>query len=298
MPPSSTRAIARRSRAAVHGPVVVVCTHGRRDVCCAERGRPLAAATALEHPGAVWESTHVGGDRFAGEPDRVPARPRLRPGGARTGRGGRRRLHRGSHRARPLSRADEPPDARTGRRGRGAPALGARSHRRRASARRGAPRATSRPFAWPSHGGEALVTVSRELAAPDATHVCLELGGGCRQPGRSIGSMPTSRAADSARHVLLVLTRHRSDLFERVRFGRVVGNAVGQVDLARPRGSASTGASWSSASASGTGSAVSSSCLVAHVFLLVVARWGPRLRTLLPGYSPQHHPMNMRRSGP
>ena len=50
----------------VHEPVVVVCTHGRRDVCCAERGRPLAAAAAIEHPEAVWESTHVGGDRFAG----------------------------------------------------------------------------------------------------------------------------------------------------------------------------------------------------------------------------------------
>lgn len=49
----------------VSAPVVVVCTHGRRDVCCAERGRPLAAATASVHPDAVWESTHVGGDRFA-----------------------------------------------------------------------------------------------------------------------------------------------------------------------------------------------------------------------------------------
>ncbi len=50
----------------VQGPVAVVCTHGRRDVCCAERGRPLAAAAAHEHREAVWESTHVGGDRFAG----------------------------------------------------------------------------------------------------------------------------------------------------------------------------------------------------------------------------------------
>ena len=49
----------------VSGPVVVVCTHGRRDACCAERGRPVAAATAREHPDLVWESTHVGGDRFA-----------------------------------------------------------------------------------------------------------------------------------------------------------------------------------------------------------------------------------------
>jgi hypothetical protein len=50
----------------VDHPVAVVCTHGRRDVCCAERGRPLAAAAATRFPEAVWESTHVGGDRFAG----------------------------------------------------------------------------------------------------------------------------------------------------------------------------------------------------------------------------------------
>jgi hypothetical protein len=49
----------------VEGPVAVVCTHGRRDTCCAERGRPLAAALAAADPLAVWESSHMGGDRFA-----------------------------------------------------------------------------------------------------------------------------------------------------------------------------------------------------------------------------------------
>jgi hypothetical protein len=47
-------------------PLFVVCTHGRRDPCCAERGRPLAEAAATIGREAVWESTHVGGDRFAG----------------------------------------------------------------------------------------------------------------------------------------------------------------------------------------------------------------------------------------
>jgi hypothetical protein len=47
-------------------PIAIVCTHGRRDPCCAERGRPLARATASAFPDATWESTHVGGDRFAG----------------------------------------------------------------------------------------------------------------------------------------------------------------------------------------------------------------------------------------
>jgi hypothetical protein len=44
----------------------LVCTHGRRDVCCAERGRPLAGALSRAYPDETWESTHVGGDRFAG----------------------------------------------------------------------------------------------------------------------------------------------------------------------------------------------------------------------------------------
>ena len=46
-------------------PVLLVCTHGKRDVCCARRGRPLARALEEELPGRVWETTHVGGDRFA-----------------------------------------------------------------------------------------------------------------------------------------------------------------------------------------------------------------------------------------
>ena len=50
----------------VTDPLVVVCTHGRRDPCCAERGRPLAVATAAAFPEVTWESSHIGGDRFAG----------------------------------------------------------------------------------------------------------------------------------------------------------------------------------------------------------------------------------------
>lgn len=50
----------------VEGPLFLVCTHGRRDPCCAERGRPLADALAGPFPDATWESSHLGGDRFAG----------------------------------------------------------------------------------------------------------------------------------------------------------------------------------------------------------------------------------------
>jgi hypothetical protein len=46
-------------------PVLLVCTHGRHDTCCAIRGRPVAAALAERHGDRVWECTHVGGDRFA-----------------------------------------------------------------------------------------------------------------------------------------------------------------------------------------------------------------------------------------
>jgi hypothetical protein len=49
-------------------PLVVVCTHGKRDRCCALHGRPLYDALRREEAvrDVVWQSTHVGGDRFAG----------------------------------------------------------------------------------------------------------------------------------------------------------------------------------------------------------------------------------------
>jgi sucrase/ferredoxin-like protein len=45
--------------------LVLVCTHGSHDVCCAVRGRPVAAALDAVLPGRVWECSHIGGDRFA-----------------------------------------------------------------------------------------------------------------------------------------------------------------------------------------------------------------------------------------
>jgi hypothetical protein len=47
------------------GPLFLVCTHGRHDACCAERGRPMAAALAAVDPVHTWEVSHIGGDRFA-----------------------------------------------------------------------------------------------------------------------------------------------------------------------------------------------------------------------------------------
>ena len=54
------------------GPLFLVCTHGRHDACCAERGRPLAFALAAVFPEATWEASHLGGDRFAGNVVALP----------------------------------------------------------------------------------------------------------------------------------------------------------------------------------------------------------------------------------
>ena len=49
----------------VTAPLWLVCTQGRHDVCCATRGRPVAAAFAAADPDGTWECSHLGGDRFA-----------------------------------------------------------------------------------------------------------------------------------------------------------------------------------------------------------------------------------------
>ncbi len=48
-------------------PLLLVCTHGKHDRCCASHGRPLYEALEEQaEPGWVWQSSHLGGDRFAG----------------------------------------------------------------------------------------------------------------------------------------------------------------------------------------------------------------------------------------
>jgi hypothetical protein len=49
---------------AVDHTLYLVCTHAKKDPCCAVLGRPVAAALAGGEA-EVWETTHVGGDRFA-----------------------------------------------------------------------------------------------------------------------------------------------------------------------------------------------------------------------------------------
>lgn len=48
-----------------HEPLYLTCTHGRMDAACARLGRPVAHALTTVAPGQVWETTHVGGCRFA-----------------------------------------------------------------------------------------------------------------------------------------------------------------------------------------------------------------------------------------
>ena len=48
-------------------PLFLVCTHGKHDPCCARYGRPLYEALRDElEPDWVWQVSHIGGDRFAG----------------------------------------------------------------------------------------------------------------------------------------------------------------------------------------------------------------------------------------
>jgi hypothetical protein len=58
----------------VEHPLLVVCTHGKRDRCCAKFGRPLYDEVCEQaERDWVWQSTHVGGDRFAGNLVCLPA---------------------------------------------------------------------------------------------------------------------------------------------------------------------------------------------------------------------------------
>jgi len=50
----------------VDGPLLLVCCHGRRDPCCARFGTPVFDALRAHLPdAAVWQSSHLGGHRFA-----------------------------------------------------------------------------------------------------------------------------------------------------------------------------------------------------------------------------------------
>ena len=46
-------------------PLILVCTHGTRDRCCALLGGRFFASMAKKNPNIVWQASHLGGHRFA-----------------------------------------------------------------------------------------------------------------------------------------------------------------------------------------------------------------------------------------
>ena len=46
-------------------PFILVCAHGVRDQCCAREGAPVAHALCAIEPERVWQTSHLGGHRFA-----------------------------------------------------------------------------------------------------------------------------------------------------------------------------------------------------------------------------------------
>lgn len=68
------------------GPLHLVCTHGKRDRCCAKWGMPVFTAMSELAPSDVWQATHVGGHRFAANVVSLPhgiCYGRIEPGDAR-----------------------------------------------------------------------------------------------------------------------------------------------------------------------------------------------------------------------
>lgn len=49
----------------INEPLYLICTHGKRDKCCAKFGYPLYKSLKEQRGSLVWQSSHVGGDRFA-----------------------------------------------------------------------------------------------------------------------------------------------------------------------------------------------------------------------------------------
>ncbi len=54
-------------------PLLLVCTNGRRDVCCSVLGTPVMHALGKAEGVEVWQTTHLGGHRFAATLLQLPA---------------------------------------------------------------------------------------------------------------------------------------------------------------------------------------------------------------------------------
>ncbi len=61
------------TRVPLEDSVVLVCTHGKRDRCCALRGQPVFDALRMtEGDAQIWQTSHLGGHRFAATLLRLP----------------------------------------------------------------------------------------------------------------------------------------------------------------------------------------------------------------------------------
>lgn len=49
----------------VNQPLYLVCTHGKRDACCAKYGVAMYRTLSALAPDRVWQASHIGGHRFA-----------------------------------------------------------------------------------------------------------------------------------------------------------------------------------------------------------------------------------------
>ena len=151
--------------AAYDAPLWLVCTNGRRDRCCAEVGRPITAALAGRWPEATWETTHLGGHRFAGTLLALPSGHTLGRLDVGVRRRGVRDPREGVGPRRGLPRPGRPHPGRPG-------ARAARARRRRPGRRRGrgaraaAPSELRRPGREAHHalGGPGALTGLRSVA--------------------------------------------------------------------------------------------------------------------------------------
>lgn len=55
----------RMPAASYHEPLFLVCTHGKRDLCCARYGFLAYQELLTLQPDLTWQTTHLGGHRFA-----------------------------------------------------------------------------------------------------------------------------------------------------------------------------------------------------------------------------------------
>jgi hypothetical protein len=53
------------AKSTYNNPLFLVCTNGRRDRCCSKFGWPVYVSLSSLYPEDTWETTHLGGHRFA-----------------------------------------------------------------------------------------------------------------------------------------------------------------------------------------------------------------------------------------